>query len=32
MDLQKEIVASYAVEVSGWNTSEGFFVEKTTLD
>jgi hypothetical protein len=32
MELQAEVVRSYRVEVSGWDASEGFFVEKTTLD
>lgn len=25
-------ISSYRVEVSGWDTSDAFFVEKTTLD
>jgi hypothetical protein len=32
MDPQIELPQSYRVEVSGWDTSERFFVEKTTLD
>jgi hypothetical protein len=32
MDLQTELPQSYRVEVSGWDTSDRFFVEKTTLD
>jgi hypothetical protein len=32
MDRQIELPQSYRVEVSGWDTSERFFVEKTTLD
>jgi hypothetical protein len=32
MDTQTAEVKSYRVEVSGWDASEGFFVEKTSLD
>lgn len=32
MDTQTAVVKSYRVEVSGWDASEGFFVEKTSLD
>ena len=32
MDLQTELPQSYRVEVSGWDTSDRFFVEKTALD
>ena len=31
MDPQSEMANSYRVEVSGWDASENFFVEKTTL-
>jgi|HubBroStandDraft_6_1064221.scaffolds.fasta_scaffold545233_2 hypothetical protein len=32
MDVHIEQQKSYQVEVSGWDASERFFVEKTTLD
>ncbi len=32
MELQTEVSGAYRVEVSGWDASECFFVEKTTLD
>ncbi|HXQ26967.1 MAG TPA: hypothetical protein VN822_11200 [Candidatus Acidoferrales bacterium] len=32
MDLQTEPSHKYQVEVSGWDASEGFFVEKAMLD
>ena len=32
MDLHTEQQKSYQVEVSGWDSSERFFVEKTKLD
>lgn len=32
MDFQPEVPANYPVEVSGWDASENFFVEKTALE
>lgn len=32
MSLQTEATDSYRVEISGWDTSDRFFVERTTLD
>lgn len=32
MDFHLELPASYRVEVSGWDASENFFVEKTGLE
>jgi hypothetical protein len=32
MDFHPEVPASYQVEVSGWDASENFFVEKTGLE
>lgn len=32
MDSPNEVQDSYRVEVSGWDISENFFVEKTLLD
>ncbi|MFZ3200354.1 MAG: hypothetical protein ACLQMT_13335 [Candidatus Acidiferrales bacterium] len=32
MDSQTDVVTGYRVEVSGWDASEGFFVEKTSLN
>jgi len=32
MEFHPEVPASYRVEVSGWDLSEKFFVEKTSLE
>jgi hypothetical protein len=32
MDFHREVAPNYRVEVSGWDASEDFFVEKTGLE